>query len=139
VDFSTLVLQLTQEGRLQFPQSEAEPSKVTYHDSCHLKRTIHASEAPRQLLKLAGCEIHEMAESDVCCGMGGSYSLKLPAVSRAVLQRKLTNIRATGASEVSADCPGCVLQIRGGCDAGGLGVAVKHTAERLAERLEPAR
>jgi iron-sulfur cluster protein len=138
VDFSSLVLQLTREGRLQFPQDHAGCAPVTYHDSCHLKRTLHASEEPRELLNLAGCEIHEMAEPDVCCGMGGSYSLKQPTVSRAVLQRKLDNIRATGVPEVSTDCPGCVLQIRGGCDAGNLGVTVKHTAERLAERLDSA-
>ena len=78
-----------------------------------------------------------MAESDVCCGMGGSYSLKMPSVSRAVLERKLANISATGAPELSTDCPGCVLQLRGGCDAAGIQVKVRHTAERLADRLEP--
>jgi Fe-S oxidoreductase len=67
--------------------------------------------------------------------MGGSYSLKLPSISRAVLGRKLENIRAAGARGVSTDCPGCVLQIRGGCDAAGMDVEVRHTAERLAERL----
>jgi Fe-S oxidoreductase len=70
--------------------------------------------------------------------MGGSYSLKMPSVSQAVLHRKLQNISATGAPAVSTDCPGCVLQIRGGCDAAGLNINVRHTAERLAERLEPA-
>jgi Fe-S oxidoreductase len=109
---------------------------VTYHDSCHLKRTLGVDEQPRELLRQAGYELREMAEADVCCGMGGSYSLKHPPVARAVLQRKLENIQATGAREVSADCPGCVLQMRGGCDASGLNVRVRHTAERLAERLD---
>lgn len=135
VDFSTLVLDLTRQGRLRFESEESGESAVTYHDSCHLKRTLGVFEQPRELLALAGLKVREMAESDVCCGMGGSYSLKLPAISRTVLERKLENIRAAGAGGVSTDCPGCVLQIRGGCDAAGMDVEVRHTAERLAERL----
>ncbi len=135
-DFSTLVLQMTRQGRLNLAQPQSGVTDVTYHDSCHLKRTLGVSEQPRELLTLAGCRVHEMPEPDVCCGMGGSYSLKLPSVSRAVLERKLANIQSTGAPEVSTDCPGCVLQIRGGCDAAGMDVRVRHTAQILAERLE---
>ncbi len=137
VDFSTLLHDLTRQNRLRFTQPEAGDSSVTYHDSCHLKRTLGVSQEPRELLTAAGYELHEMPESDVCCGMGGSYSLKMPSVSQAVLQRKLQNISETGTPAVSTDCPGCVLQIRGGCDAAGLNINVRHTAERLAERLEP--
>jgi L-lactate dehydrogenase complex protein LldF len=105
VDFSTLVLEMTRQGRLCFSQDEPEGTAITYHDSCHLKRTLGVFREPRELLALAGHEIREMPESDVCCGMGGSYSLKLPAVSLAVLQRKLDNIRTTAAPEVNTDCP----------------------------------
>lgn len=136
IDFSSLALHLAREGRLKAAARDGDAGEVTYHDSCHLKRTLGVSEQPRELLSLAGFQIQEMPESDVCCGMGGSYSLKLPAVSRAVLERKLAHIQSTGVGEVSTDCPGCVLQIRGGCDAAGLDVRVKHTAERLAERLD---
>jgi L-lactate dehydrogenase complex protein LldF len=137
VDFSTLVLQLTRAGRLKLSPDGNDTPEVTYHDSCHLKRTLGVFAEPRELLALAGYQVNEMPESDVCCGMGGSYSLKLPSVSRAVLARKLMNIQSTGTQEVSTDCPGCVLQIRGGCEAAGMDVRVRHTAERLAERLEP--
>jgi Fe-S oxidoreductase len=133
VDFSCLVKQLMDEGRLSFRNGRHVP--LTYHDSCHLKRTLHVSEEPRELLRRAGHEIVEMFEADICCGMGGSYSLKLPEISGAILKRKLHNIEATGVSEVAADCPGCVMQIRGGCDKKGLAVRVRHTAERLAEEL----
>ena len=47
-----------------------------------------------------------MFEADMCCGMGGSYSLKLPEISAPILQRKLTNIEKTGATIVALDCPG---------------------------------
>jgi L-lactate dehydrogenase complex protein LldF len=77
-----------------------------------------------------------MFECDMCCGMGGSYSMKLPEISAPILQNKLKNIKETGAPLVAMDCPGCVLQIRGGMDQDGSGVRVKHTAELLADQLK---
>ena len=135
IDFSTLVKKLVDEGRLTLKEGETL-GKITYHDSCHLKRTMHAEKPPRELLEKAGYEIAEMFECDICCGMGGSYSLKLPEVSAPILQRKLKNIKDTGAPVVAMDCPGCVMQIRGGMDQDGAPVQVRHTVELLAERLK---
>jgi L-lactate dehydrogenase complex protein LldF len=135
VDFSTLAKKLVDEGRLTLKEGQ-QLGPVTYHDSCHLKRTLKVSEQPRELLKKAGYELAEMFECDMCCGMGGSYSLKLPEISAPILQRKLKNIKETGAPLVAMDCPGCVMQIRGGFDQDGATVTVRHTAELLAERLE---
>ena len=135
VDFSTLVKKLVDEGRLSLKEGR-KLGKVTYHDSCHLKRTLHVAEQPRVLLQKAGYEIAEMFECDMCCGMGGSYSMKLPEISGPILQRKLHNIKETGAPVVAMDCPGCVMQIRGGMDQDGATVKVQHTVELLAEQLE---
>ena len=135
IDFSTLVKKLVDEGRLTLKEGESL-GKITYHDSCHLKRTMHAEKPPRELLEKAGYELTEMFECDICCGMGGSYSLKLPEVSAPILQRKLKNIKDTGAPVVAMDCPGCVMQIRGGMDQDGAPVQVRHTVELLAERLQ---
>ncbi|MBV5338733.1 MAG: LUD domain-containing protein [Deltaproteobacteria bacterium] len=135
VDFSTLVAKLVEEGRLTLKEGR-QLGTITYHDSCHLKRTLHASEQPRQLLKKAGYEVTEMFECDTCCGMGGSYSMKLPEISAPILQRKLHNIKETGARTVAMDCPGCVMQIRGGFDQDGADVKVRHTVELLAEQLD---
>ena len=135
IDFSTLVKQLVDAGRLTFKEGE-DLGKVTYHDSCHLKRTLHASDEPRELLKQAGHELTEMYECDTCCGMAGSYSLKLPQLSAPILERKLKHIKDTGASKVIMDCPGCVMQIRGGLDKDGSPIQAEHTAERLADRFK---
>jgi L-lactate dehydrogenase complex protein LldF len=67
---------------------------------------------------------------------GGSYSLKLPEISAPILERKLHNIKDTGASLVVMDCPGCVMQIRGGLDKNGSQIKVEHTAQRLVDELE---
>jgi iron-sulfur cluster protein len=135
IDFSTLVKQLVDAKRLTFKEGE-DLGTFTYHDSCHLKRTLRGSEAPRELLQKAGYQLAEMAECDMCCGMGGSYSLKLPEISAPILERKLQNIKATKAPLTVMDCPGCVMQIRGGFDKEGAAVQVEHTAQRLADRLE---
>jgi len=135
VDFSTLVKQLVDQGRLTFKQGQ-DLGRFTYHDSCHLKRTLEATEAPRELMAKAGYQLAEMTECDMCCGMGGSYSLKLPEISAPILERKLGNIKATRAPLAVMDCPGCVMQIRGGFDKDGAAVKVEHTAQRLADRLE---
>jgi iron-sulfur cluster protein len=137
-DFSSLVKELADGGRLRLePGADAEP--VTYHDSCHLKRKLDATEPPRQLLRAAGHEIREMADSDTCCGMGGSYSLKFPEVSKPILEKKLANARASGARTVAMDCPGCQLQIGGGLDRSGNGMKAEHTAVILARRLARGR
>jgi L-lactate dehydrogenase complex protein LldF len=135
VDLSSLVKKLVDEGRLTFKEGQ-QLGKVTYHDSCHLKRTLNVSQQPRDLLTKAGYEIAEMYEADMCCGMGGSYSLKLPEISAPILERKIKNIRDAGAHVVAMDCPGCVMQIRGGLDKDGTSIKVEHTAQRLAEELK---
>lgn len=135
VDFSTLVKQLVDEGKLSFKEGQSLGT-ITYHDSCHLKRTLHAEKEPRELLTQAGYQIEEMFECDMCCGMGGSYSLKFPEISKPILTRKLGNIKASGAQTVAMDCPGCVMQIKGGFDKDGARVNVKHTVELLADQLK---
>lgn len=62
--------------------------------------------------------------------------MKLPEISAPILQRKLQNIKDTGAPIVAMDCPGCVMQIRGGMDQSGTAVKVRHTVELLAEQVD---
>ena len=133
-DFSSLVKKLVDEGCLKLKPGR-RLGRITYHDSCHLKRTLHAQEEPRELLKQAGYELVEMFESDMCCGMGGSYSLKLPEISAPILERKLRNLCETGAGTAAMDCPGCAMQIRGGLDKKGAGIDVRHTAELLVDQF----
>jgi len=135
IDFSTLASQLVEQGRLKFKPG-MEGTKFTYHDSCHFKHTLHAEQNPRNLMKQAGYELLEMEESSMCCGMGGSYTLKMPEISAPILERKLVNIEKAGAPLLLIDCPGCVMQIRGGLDKHGSDIKVEHTVQRIAECLE---
>ena len=110
--------------------------KVTYHDSCHLKRGAGVWQQPRELLTGAGHDLVEMAHSDRCCGFGGSYSFTgQPDIARHILNDKVRDIEATGASCVAMDCPGCIMQIRGGLEKQEKPVRARHTIELLAEKL----
>lgn len=114
-----------------------KPVKVTYHDSCHMKRNLGISEEPRELLKLTpGIDFVEMEHADRCCGCGGSFSLKFPELSGPILEKKLINVEKSGAEILAVACPGCLMQLKGGLDKKGSKVQVKHVAELLAEVLQ---
>jgi iron-sulfur cluster protein len=115
----------------------ATSEKVTYHDSCHLKRGAGVWKEPRQLIETSGHELVEMAHADRCCGFGGSYSLTShPDIAKMILKDKLADIAGSGASCVAMDCPGCMMQIRGGLEKEGSEVRAQHTIELLAEALK---
>ncbi|MDH3454348.1 MAG: LUD domain-containing protein [Desulfuromonadales bacterium] len=111
--------------------------KVTYHDSCHLKRGAGVWKEPRELLTTSGRELVEMDHADRCCGFGGSYSLTShPDISKQILGDKVKDIEKSGATCVAMDCPGCMLQLRGGLEKQEINVRAMHTIQLLAESLE---
>ncbi len=133
IDFSSFmhdVLKVTPEG------FRGDGKKVTYHAPCHLCRGLKVTEAPRELMKLAGLDYLPADEEDVCCGFGGTYSMKFPELSAELLKKKLANVEKTGAELLLTDCPGCIMQLRGGLEAKGSRVEVRHVAEALADRLK---
>lgn len=116
-------------------EGDDKPIKVTYHDSCHLKRSLGVSQEQRELLKhTKGVEFIEMEDCDNCCGFGGSYSVMYPEISAPILANKIQHIKESGAEVVAVDCPGCLMQICGGLDARDIPTKVKHTAEIIAEK-----
>ncbi len=113
-----------------------EARKATFHSPCHLCRGLGVHDAPRRLLRASGLDFREADESEVCCGFGGTFSLKFPELSAEILHRKLDRIEQTGATLLCTDCPGCILQLRGGLRKRGSQIAVMHTAEALAGRMK---
>ena len=110
--------------------------KVTYHDSCHLKRGAGVWREPRALIEAAGDELIEMAHADRCCGFGGSYSFTShPDISKNILNDKIKDIEKSNADCVAMDCPGCLMQIRGGLEKQNLPTRALHTIELLAQKL----
>ena len=111
---------------------------LTYHDSCHLLRGLGESRAPRTLLRsLEHGELVELPGSDECCGFGGSFSVRLPEVSTAILDKKLASVEATGADCLVACDAGCLMQMGGGLSRRGSRVRALHLAQVLAPEGPP--
>ena len=110
--------------------------KVTYHDSCHMKRVLGIEKEPRQLLEAAGCELVEMKDADKCCGMSGIFGVKYTELSMPILEQKIAHIRETGAEIAACACSGCMVQIQGGLDKQLPGVRMRHVADILAEKIK---
>ncbi len=89
--------------------------RVTYHDPCHLGRFQKLTKEPRALLQgLSGIDFRECAESDMCCGGAGSYSLTHYELSTKILDRKMANVAKTGAQLLVTSCPACMMQLERG-------------------------
>jgi glycolate oxidase iron-sulfur subunit len=116
------------------------PQPVTYHDPCHLKKSLGVAAEPRALIQAdSGLRLVEMAESDWCCGCGGSFNLQNYEISARIGKRKCANIRDSGAGVVATGCPACMLQITDLLSQTGGKVQVKHVMELYAEALEKVR
>jgi len=108
-------------------------ARATYHDSCAGLREMGVRAQPRKLLAgVAGLELVEMKDTDVCCGFGGTFCVKYPEISTKMVDDKIANIEASGAGTVLGGDLGCLLNIAGRIQRRGLPIRVMHTAELLA-------
>lgn len=110
--------------------------RAVYHDACAGLRELGIKTQPRQLLDQTRVEIQELQEPESCCGFGGTFCVKYPDVSNAMLGRKLEDATATGADLLVTGDLGCLLNMEGGLSRAGNSLAVRHFAEVLAEGLE---
>ena len=111
--------------------------RVTYHDSCSGLRELGVREQPRKLLRtVRGLELVELNEADVCCGFGGTFSVKYPDISNAIVTKKTDHVSATGADLLLAGDLGCLMNMAGKLKRQGRATAVRHVAEVLAGELK---
>ena len=114
----------------------APKRKVTYHEACHLRRELGVKSQPRALIEsLPGVELVEMAQSEVCCGFGGTFSVKYPEISGAMLQDKIDFAAGSGADVITACDSSCLMHIGGGLQKQGVGVKPLHLASLIEEQL----
>jgi glycolate oxidase iron-sulfur subunit len=110
---------------------------VTYHDPCHLLKTLGISDEPRALIKSnPGYSLKEMHESDWCCGLGGSFNLQYYDISAKIGKRKRDNIKLTNCSVVATGCPACMIQISEMLSKSGDQIDIKHPVMIYAESLK---
>ena len=106
---------------------------ATYHDSCSGLRELGIKSAPRKLLAtVEGLKLVEMNEAETCCGFGGTFAIKYPAVSGAITEKKTANVAASGAQLLLAGDLGCLMNMAGKISREGRKIEVRHVAEVLA-------
>ena len=110
--------------------------RATYHDSCSGLRELKIKRQPRALLaSVKGVELVEMDENEVCCGFGGTFSIKYPDISNAMVQKKTDAVAAVSPDLLLAGDLGCLMNMAGKLKRQGSTVQVRHIAEVLAGDL----
>ena len=118
-------------SKLSLPKTES----ITYHYTCHL-RGIGVTDRGVQLLRQMGnVDFRAMEKTDQCCGFGGTFAVKYPAISGAIVEDKVQCIAATGAQTLICNDAGCTMNISGMCHRKGVGVKTRHIAELMAEAM----
>ena len=105
---------------------------VTYHHPCHAARGQGLVKEPDEILKrLPGVEYRPLLEADWCCGGAGSYAFGHYELSQQVLDRKMDNLRKTGADLLVTSCPACIMHLSYGVRKHGLSTRVCHISELI--------
>jgi glycolate oxidase iron-sulfur subunit len=120
----------------------ALPKSVTYHEPCHLANVQGVRRQPRALLarlKNKGVDVRELSDPTRCCGSAGIYNLTHPGMSKDLLDRKMDDVKATGAEVVVSANPGCLLQLEWGAKRAKSNVQIKHVTQVLLEAIEDKR
>ncbi|MDJ0787410.1 MAG: (Fe-S)-binding protein [Myxococcota bacterium] len=133
------VCELLAEEGLRRPSGRLE-LRVCYDDPCHLLHGQGVKDAPRELLRsIPGVELVDHDDPGACCGAAGTYNLVQPAMSRAVLERKMESLRAADPDVIATGNPGCLMQLQAGVREWGLRAEVLHPVELLerAYRSDP--
>lgn len=108
------------------------PHRVSYHASCHLLRGLGIRNEAKLLLQAVdSLDLVPLPEEEVCCGFGGVFSVIYPEISESMMERKLTNIIASGADFVTAGDAGCLMNIGGGLLKRNSTIRVKHIIDIL--------
>jgi len=109
--------------------------RVTWHDACHGLRELNVHSEPRRLIQnVRGAEFVELRNADSCCGFGGTFSVKYPEISVAILDNKIDAIEQAGVRAVVSSDASCLMQIGGRLSRNGSDVKPMHLAELLAAR-----
>lgn len=130
VEFLDKVLKVDLSG-LRLPT----PRNVTYHYTCHLRGIGVKDEGVRLLRQIGNVNFRAMEKTDQCCGFGGTFAIKYPEISGAIVEDKINCIAASQADTTVCNDAGCSMNISGMCHRHGVKTEVKHIAELVGEAL----
>lgn len=110
----------------------AHTGRVTYHPSCHLLREMGVKDHPSAILgRIEGLSVEGLPNAETCCGFGGSFAVKFPHISEAMLADKISNVTSTRAETVVSCDMGCLMNMEGALSRQGSSLQVRHLAEIL--------
>ena len=113
------------------------PHTVTYHPSCHGMRLLRLGSRQEDLLRtVADIDLRPLPDAEECCGFGGTFSVKMPEVSSAMVSDKVRHIKDTQAEYVTAGDSSCLMNIAGAMSRQHQGIRAVHMAEILASTKE---
>lgn len=113
------------------PTRQAPGTEISYHDSCAGLRELGIRQQPRALLTRAGITVQELSQADVCCGFGGTFCAKMPAISGAMADQKIQDALSNSADTLVAGDLGCLLALAGRARRTGKDLHFRHIAEVL--------
>ncbi|KAF6614295.1 MULTISPECIES: (Fe-S)-binding protein [Paenibacillus] len=115
------------------------PHTVTYHPSCHGTRLLGVKEEPMKLLgSVKGLQLVPLPFAEDCCGFGGTFAVKMPDISGAMVTEKVDHIRETEAEVLVGLDMACLMNIAGNLRYRKEPVRVMHLAELLYEGVKHA-
>jgi len=118
-------------SQMKLPKAQS----LTYHYTCHLRGLGVKDEGVRMLRQMGNVEFRQMEKMDQCCGFGGTFAVKYPEISGAIVDDKVQCIAATQADAVVCNDAGCSMNISGMCHRKGVETRTVHIAELIAEAL----
>ncbi len=130
VEFLTKVLQVNLVD-ISLPEKQT----MTYHYTCHLRGLGIKDEGVRLLKQIGNLEFVPMEKTDQCCGFGGTFAIKYPDISEAIVEDKVNCIAQTHAPTTICNEAGCTMNISGMCHRRKVDTQVKHLAEVMAEAM----
>ncbi len=122
---------------LKVKYEDTKPAtKVTWHSNCHALRVAKCIESSKNLIRqLKNVELIELENEDECCGFGGTFSIKEPEISNAMVLEKIDDIKSRNVEYVVSGDAGCLLNISGAMKKNGVNVKPMHLYDFIAERI----
>jgi len=134
VDISDFLVSVLGVSRSDIGTDKKE--RVTYHDPCHLKKSLGVYKEPRMLIRAnPSCSFTEMEDPDSCCGMGGSFNLFYYGMSSDIGEKKRDHIIASKSTTVATSCPACMMQISDVLSKHNDSISVKHVIELYSDAI----
>jgi len=111
-------------------------AKVTYHPSCHATRLLNLKDEPLTVLRnIKDLEIVPLPEAHLCCGFGGTFSVKMPRISEAMVAEKAKHVLDSGAEILTGLDMGCLMNITGYMEKHGRSIPAMHVIQLLGKGM----